>query len=155
LTAERPDHDGFEYYRPSMPTLRSALNALAESFAFSILSTIRSSSLEDLHAEGGGSPRRGPARPRGTTKAAPTAARAWAPPGKSGRLTRRSPEQIAKTVDLVAKFVKTYPMGLRSEEIRKTFGLDAREMPRILKEGLSTKKLRSRGQKRATTYSAA
>jgi hypothetical protein len=30
----------------------------------------------------------------------------------------------------------------------------AKEMPRILKEGLSTKKLTSKGQKRATTYFA-
>ena len=30
----------------------------------------------------------------------------------------------------------------------------AKEMPRILKEGLATKKLTSKGQKRATTYFA-
>jgi hypothetical protein len=33
-------------------------------------------------------------------------------------------------------------------------GLDVREVPRILKEGLTSKKLRSKGQKRATTYFA-
>jgi hypothetical protein len=74
---------------------------------------------------------------------------------KGGRLARRSPEEIAKALDLVAKLLKTHPKGLRAEEIRKAFGLDAREMPRILKEGLAKKKLKSRGQKRATTYMAA
>jgi hypothetical protein len=41
---------------------------------------------------------------------------------------------------------------MRAEQIRSTLGLQAKEMPRILKEGLSTKKLTSKGQKRATTY---
>jgi len=36
--------------------------------------------------------------------------------------------------------------------IRKALKLDVREVPRVLKEGLSKKKLKSRGQKRATTY---
>jgi hypothetical protein len=44
--------------------------------------------------------------------------------------------------------------GLRAEEIRKTLRLDVREVPRVLKEGLRTKKLKSKGQKRATVYSA-
>jgi len=44
---------------------------------------------------------------------------------------------------------------MRSEEIRKALKLDVREVPRVLKEGLSKKKLKSRGQKRATRYSAA
>jgi len=33
--------------------------------------------------------------------------------------------------------------------------MQAKEMPRVLKEGLSTKKLKAKGQKRATTYTAA
>jgi len=141
-----------------MPTLRSALNDLAQNFASSIVDAIRSSSLEDLLAEGGGdAPRRGPGRPRGTStrKTATTAARASASAGKpTDHLVRRSPEEIARAVDLVAKLVKTHPKGLRSEEIRKVFGLDAREMPRVLKEGLAKKLLTSKGQKRATTYFA-
>ncbi len=44
--------------------------------------------------------------------------------------------------------------GLRAEEIRSSLGMLAKEMPRILKEGLATKKLTSKGQKRATTYFA-
>jgi len=44
--------------------------------------------------------------------------------------------------------------GLRAEEIRTGLGMQAKEIPRVLKEGLATKKLKSKGQKRATTYTA-
>ncbi len=74
---------------------------------------------------------------------------------KPGRLPRRSPEEIARSVDLVTKLVKSHPKGMRAEEIRKMLGLDVREVPRILKEGLAAKKLKSKGHKRATTYFAA
>lgn len=41
---------------------------------------------------------------------------------------------------------------MRAEEIRKFLNLDVREVPRVLKHGVETKKLRSKGTKRATTY---
>jgi hypothetical protein len=137
----------------TMPTLRSALNDLAQNFASSILSAIRSSSLEDLRAEGGsggvGNGRRvrvagggGQPDPLKTPKR------------KSGRLARRSPEQIAKALDQVVALVKGKKDGLRAEQIKKAHGMDRREVPRVLKEGLSKKKLKSKGQKRATTYAA-
>lgn len=47
------------------------------------------------------------------------------------------------------------PKGLRAEEIRTQLGMEAKEMPRVLGEGLATQKLRKRGHKRATTYYAA
>jgi hypothetical protein len=43
---------------------------------------------------------------------------------------------------------------LRAEEIRQALQMEAKEMPRVLKEGLAKKKLKAKGQKRATTYSA-
>jgi hypothetical protein len=129
-------------------SLRSALDSLAKSFAESVLDAIHGASLDELVAENRGASRRGPGQP--DPLKAPIAKKT-----KGGRLARRSPEEIAKALDLVAKLLKTHPKGLRAEEIRKAFGLDAREMPRILKQGLAKKKLKSRGQKRATTYSAA
>jgi hypothetical protein len=141
------------YRAHAMPTsLHSALDSLASAFANSVLDAIRAASLDDLLAESGGAPRRGPGRPRG---AETRAGNPQTKTTKGGRLARRSPEEIAKAVDLVTKLLKTHPKGLRSEEIRKAFGLDAREMPRVLKEGLSKKKLKSKGRKRATTYTAA
>jgi len=39
-------------------------------------------------------------------------------------------------------------------EIKKALGLDRREVPRILKTAVQTKKLKAKGQKRATVYTA-
>ena len=44
---------------------------------------------------------------------------------------------------------------MRAEQIRVELGMQAKEMPRILGEGIATRRLRKRGQKRATTYYAA
>ena len=140
-------------------SLRSTLDSLASSFASAVLDAIKGASLQDLHAEGGGAPRRGPGRPRGSsTKTTATASRASAPATKTtkgGRLARRSPADIARALDAVVILVRKSTKGLRSEEIRKALKLDVREVPRVLKEGLSKKKLKSKGQKRATTYSVA
>ena len=143
-------------------TLRSSLDSLASNFASAVLDAIRGASLDDLLAESGGTPApRGPGRPRGSsTKTTVAAARAPAPATskakiKGGRLARRSPADIAKALDAVVSLVKKSKGGLRSEQIRKTLKLDVREVPRVLKEGLAKKTLKSKGQKRSTTYFAA
>jgi hypothetical protein len=128
-----------------MPTLRSALSDLAANFASDILDVIRRSSLQELLGESGRRPR---------DSAEPSVARA-AGATKSGRLPRRSAEEIASALDKVVGLVKKHKDGLRAEEIRITLGMQAKEIPRVLKEGLATKKLKCKGQKRATTYSAA
>ncbi len=132
---------------------RSTLSILAASFADSVLVAIRGANLEELLAEtGGGTPRRGPGRPRGTAAAKAPAA----PPGRSsGRLKRRSAADITKALDQVVALVKTKKAGLRAEQIRAALKMQSKEMPRVLKEGLAKKKLKAKGQKRATTYTAA
>ena len=127
-------------------SLRSQLNELAQSFADGVLAAVRNASLEDLVAESGNGRRAasggGGGQPEPLRKA-------------RGRLTRRSQEQIeAVLAKVIAAVRATGGKGLRAEEIRKTLGLDVREVPRVLQEGLRTKKLKSRGQKRATTYRA-
>jgi hypothetical protein len=132
--------------------LRSNLAVLAASFANAVLDAIRGASLEELLSEAGAGPqRRGPGRPRksATTSAAASSRRS------SGRLARRSPEQIAKALDQVVALVKGKKDGLRAEQIRAALKMQSKEMPRVLKEGLAKKKLKSKGQKRATTYFAA
>ncbi len=144
-----------------MATLRSALDSLAANFASAVLEAIRGASLDELVGKSAGPRRRGPGRPRGsTTKNVPTVARASvrATPKakiKGGRLARRSPADIAKTLGQIVALVKTRKAGLRSEQIRKALKLDVREVPRVLKEGLAKKTLKSKGQKRATVYTAA
>ena len=133
-------------------SLRSTLDSLASSFASAVLHAIKGASIQELLAESAGAPRRGPGRPAGrpaATQAAKPVARAAK---KTGRLARRSPEEITKTLDRIHGLLKGKKGGMRSEEIRKALKLDVREVPRVLKEGLAKKKLKSRGQKRATTY---
>ncbi len=72
----------------------------------------------------------------------------------SGRLPRRSAEDIAKLLGEVVIVVKKHKDGLRAEQIRGELGLRAKELPRILKAALVMKKLKAKGQKRATTYFA-
>jgi hypothetical protein len=133
-----------------MPTLRSTLHDLANSFASSVLQAIRGASLEELLGEAGGGARRGPGRPPKSTAGATAST---TPRGrKPGRLARRSPEQIAKALDQVIALVKSKKDGLRAEQIRAALKMQSKEMPRVLQEGLAKKKLKAKGQKRATTY---
>jgi hypothetical protein len=141
-----------------MPNLRSSLHDLANSFTNSIRDAIRSASLEELigKADGGagtvGNGRRA-GRSTVSSKAAPIPAlKTPKSASSSGRLPRRSAEDIAVLLEQVVALVKKNREGLRAEQIRETLGLQAKEMPRVLKEGLSARKLKTKGQKRATTY---
>ncbi len=134
-----------------MATLRSTLNALATHLASDIVDVIRSSSLEELlggrGGHSGGASDRSKSTSSGATKPSPA--------GKSGRLPRRSPDEIAAALKEIVGLVSKHKDGLRAEEIRGELGMQAKELPRLLREGLATKKLKAKGQKRATTYTAA
>lgn len=124
-------------------SLHARLHDLASTFADAVLAAIRTASLDEL-TDGAARPA---ARGGGTTAGNP------GPRAKNGRLGRRSSEDIEKTLGLVVAALKgTKGKGMRAEGIRKFLGLDVREVPRVLKHGVATKKLRSKGQKRATTY---
>jgi hypothetical protein len=135
-----------------MPTLRPQLDALAAKLANEILAALQGASLQELLSPGAAATV-GNGRPH-----APLAKRALATLPKSarssGRLRRRSAEAIQAMLNKIVLLVKTHKEGMRAEEIRSKLGMQAKEMPRILKEGISKKKLSSKGQKRATTYFA-
>ena len=131
-------------------SLHSTLNHLAASFADSILAAIRGASLDEL--VGAGASARSNGRSQQSPTVAPAASKGATRTRATGRLHRRSPEEIAKTLEQVVAAVKKAPEGLRAEQIRQELGLQAKEMPRILKEGLAKKLFKSKGQKRATTY---
>ena len=133
-----------------MANLHSKLHDLASSFAHSVLDAIRGASLDDLLGETGAGGRRGPSRPAAVQKTDPKRGRG----GRAGRLKRRSPDDIAKGLEQVVVLLKKNKGGLRAEQIREHLGMQSKEMPRILKEGLRKKALKSKGQKRATTYVA-
>ena len=129
--------------------LHSRLNDLASSFASAVLDAIKGASLKDLHSDGAA-----PVAGRRARKSAPKAAAPKAARARSGRLPRRSAEDIAGALNSIVVLVKKHKEGLRAEQIRKELGMEAKEMPRVLKEGITTRMLRTKGQKRATTYFA-
>jgi hypothetical protein len=132
-----------------MPTLRSQLDSLAASFANAVVDAIRKASLHELVATDGR------AAPLSRIPLPPTVAKTTAAKTtRTGRLKRRSSEDIGKVLDQVVALVKRNKEGLRAEQIRAELGLQAKELPRVLKEGLSSRRLRKSGQKRATVYSA-
>jgi hypothetical protein len=125
--------------------LHSRISQLATSFVDSVLEAVKSSSLQEILE--GGPTRRGEPRALRATAARP-------PRVTPGRLPRRSAEEIAKTLEVVVSLLGSRKNGLRAEQIRSELNMQAKELPRILKEGLQRKKLRAVGQKRATTYFA-
>jgi hypothetical protein len=128
-----------------MSTLRSKIEALAASFAQEVLAAMKSASFDEIASIGGGARRvgaRGPGRPAGRRA------------GGGGKRIRRSMKDIVSTLDDVVKVVGAAKNGLRAEEIRDKLDLEAKQLPRVLKEGLATKRLRKKGEKRATTYFA-
>jgi hypothetical protein len=127
--------------------LHSRISQLSSSFVDSVLDAVKSSSVSEL-LDG-----RPAHRAEARVPSAPSIGRsapAQAPP--AGRLPRRSAEDIAKTLEIVVSLLGSRKNGLRAEQIRAELSMQAKELPRILKEGLSRKKLRTVGQKRATTY---
>jgi len=76
--------------------------------------------------------------------------------GKSGEdlFFELAIEDITKALDQVVALVKGKKDGLRAEQIRAALKMQSKEMPRVLQEGLAKKKLKTKGQKRATTYFA-
>ena len=129
--------------------LHSRISVLVSSFVDSVLDAVKSSSLQEI-LDGSGANRAGPRAAKGAL--APRAARV--PVARSGRLPRRSAEDIAKTLEVVVSLLGSRKDGLRAEQIRTELNMQAKELPRILKEGLGRKKIRAVGQKRATTYFA-
>jgi hypothetical protein len=138
-----------------MSTVKSRIEGLATAFANDVVRAIRGASIEELLGGGAGVERRGPGRPRASVQVAePDAPRPAASPRGPGRLTRRSSDDIDQTLSAVVSLLKATKEGLRSEQIRAELKLQANEMPRVLRQGLAQRQLKSRGQKRATTYFA-
>jgi hypothetical protein len=142
-------------------TLKNRISVLAEEFSAGVLAAIRSASLEEILSEGGRS--RGPAAAHAPAAAAPAKRGPGRPRGaqsaqsghkKSGRLARRSPEQIAQVVESIVGALKKQKAGMRSEQLQKLLSLDKKEISGPLAEALDGKKITKKGERRATTYFA-
>lgn len=134
--------------------LRTAIADLATTFAIAVTTAIRGASLDDILTltDAQAPATRAAGRPGRATKRA----KAVAPsrPTRSGGVVRRSREDIEQTLELVVALLRSTKGGLRSEQIQKHLGVRKEALPRVLKEGLTTKALRSKGEKRSTVYAA-
>ena len=144
-------------------SLQTQLNHLASSFTQAVIAAIREVSLEELVAETGGL-KGMPRAPAGRAPAVTSSrGRGRVPRRETGpsrrsssrRLKRRSHDDIEKVLGEIVSLVENSPRGMRAEQIRSELGMQAKELPRVLGEGLATRRLRKRGHKRATTYYAA
>jgi uncharacterized membrane protein len=127
---------------------RSHVSELATSLVESILAAARSVPLEELWAD----PRRAngePHRNGGGVAIRPPAV------NSSADARGRSTQAAAKTLELVVLLLRGQPGGMRAEHLRKKLGVSKPEITRALKQGLETKKIVSKGERRATTYFAA
>lgn len=131
-----------------MSNLKSTLENLATDFAASVLEALRSASLDELMEVS-----KGPGR-RGGGRGAALAIGAGRRRGKGGRLGRRSSAELNAVLESIVGLLEKNPKGLRAENIRENLGLEAKELPRPLAEGIRNGSLRKTGQKRATTYFA-
>lgn len=76
------------------------------------------------------------------------------PRAASSKRHRRTESEIRACVDSVVTLIKKNKDGLRAEQIRGQLGLEAKDMPKVLKTALASKQLKTKGRKRATTYFA-
>jgi hypothetical protein len=139
------------------PSLRSQLDVLAQQFTQQVLAAVQGAPLQELMGSLGQGGRPGQAGAISGGRAVGvrgTPASASKPTEKDGRLPRRSAEEVQMALQKIVLLVKTHKEGMRAEQIRATLGMLPKEMPRILQEGLASKKLTSKGQKRATVYFA-
>ena len=148
----------------AQPQIENVLQEVTDKFTSDVLEALRAHGHELIDEMFGEAPDDdAPARAPRAQKA-PRAAKAAskgpkAKPAKkaakstSGRLARRTPEEIAAAVGKVVTALKKAPEGLRAEDIRAATGLETKEMPRVLKQGVADKAFKIiGGQKRSTTY---
>ena len=76
-------------------------------------------------------------------------ARVPAAPRRKGQ--KRDPALLAHTTDSLLAFIKTNK-GQRIEEISKSLGVSTKELALPAKKLISTKKIKTKGQRRATRY---
>ena len=135
-----------------MSSLQKTIEAHALQFATAIAQALRSASLGELTGIAGTSspPPSTPKAPSVSSGASP------APRGgtgkKAGRLGRRSPADIERTLSNIVSVLMAHPEGLRAEQIKAALQLDTREMPRPIAEGLKVGTRKKSGNKRATIY---
>jgi len=145
------------------PHLDSEIRALIDQFSSKfreLLGLAALGSVQMALQEGVGMPvapaRRGPGRPRGSSKAmtaTPNKRGPGRPPAaksSTGRI-RRSAADVEEVGEQVLGYVRAHP-GSRLEEIGRGLGTDTAGLKVPMKELLATGRVRTEGRKRGTKY---
>jgi len=130
-------------------SIQETIQSLAADFAASVLAAIREATLEEIVELKVA----GTSTPSSKRATAPTASHKSVPArASSGRLARRSDEDVAKVVDRICALLAKAKDGLRAEVLREKLGVEAKELPRPIAQALKEKRITKSGNKRATTY---
>lgn len=129
----------------------SKIRGLVDSFAGDLASLIRESAMDTVRDALGGvvpSGRRGAGRGRPAVAASPGGVprRSALPKG-----AKRPPDEIVKLTAQLGEYIKAHK-GERIEQIAKGMNVSTRELNLPVKKLLSTKAIKTKGQKRATQY---
>ncbi|AKV02311.1 hypothetical protein AKJ09_08974 [Labilithrix luteola] len=122
-------------------TLQNTIESLASSFATKIIAALREANLAELAEVAGHEVGNG--RVVKVTSV---------PKGKGGRLPRRSADDLNGMIEQIAGLLAKEVAGLRAEQIRDALGVDKKELPHPIQEGLASGRFAKSGQKRATVY---
>ena len=131
----------------SKQTIEDQIRARIETFIDELSSLVRRAAVEAVESaldEDGG-------RAKGKTVAGNSARKRSTSKRSSGKRIRRSSEEIAKLSERVLAQVKANP-GLRMEELAKGLRKETKDLRRSVQDLVASKKLRTKGQKRATQY---
>jgi len=133
-----------------MSDINKEIEQRVSAFVSELIALVRQAAV-DAVADVLGSAKRGPGRPKGAVSAPAAKAPSAKPAGTRGK---RTPEQIAATLETVVAYIKSHP-NARSEAIRSALKLPKPVAHDTLTRLRDAKKIRMKGVKRAATYTVA
>ena len=146
-----------------MSSLQNDLHAITTEYTHRIVAVVQraiadavSTSIRGNAAPKAAAHRPAPKAVAKAAKAAPAKAPAAAKPAKAGKRSKgakRAPEEIAATTSALLAFVKSHS-GQRIEQIAKAMKVTTKDLALPAKKLLGDRKLKTKGQKRATQYFA-
>ena len=132
--------------------VNSDIQSLINTFSNDLELLVRRTTLEQvvssLGAQLGAPMKRGPGRPKAASKSG------FKPIVKRGPGGRRSPEYLVKLSENLLTHVKQNP-GLRGEQIAAALKTDVGTMRLPMKKLIAAKKIKTKGNRRGMTYTAA
>ena len=138
-------------YEIGMSSIEKQIRNSIESFVAELNGLVRQAAVEAVsHALGGNAAPAGRAAGR-DAKTAPAAARARPRKSRRGRRVKRSPRVLAKLQGQLLEEITLNP-GQRIEAIGKTLGVPTKDLNLPIKRLLVLKRIKKKGEKRATEY---